>query len=429
MNLVFENIKEYKNFTNCSDVNLSTISRFSTSPIEQSAMHSLSLHKYSKINFHVKSFEFAENLNLSHYIIPTGVTHHPNDWTGSYLVPNNTRQNSFSYLGSKYLKDLQSGRAMVMFDQSHEGYQTSWLWQYFHEECEKYNVPPQAIIYVTGNLLANQQYVAWADSKNLLARINVIPYTVFEYDIGTISQEVNLISDLRQNYEHKKNNLENIKTFNCLQKRLRAHRIWFYKYLADAQLLDYGLISMNPFEPRMSFFEGKHLSQIEVENLNKNLPRLIYGENNNKNGDNYYIRRITDDVFINSWVSVISEAAAGESDQTIFISEKMFKPIVCFHPFIVVSNQGYLEKLRQMGYKTFHGYIDESYDTLPTVFERYQAIIIAIQKIHAIEDKLAWYKSIEHILLHNYSVFHKNIAEPNSALHELSACYRKYFKV
>jgi hypothetical protein len=429
MNLVFEDLKGHRNFVECPDINSSTLRRFAIAPLAHSAIHALAFYRKHKMKLEVNSIEFSNNLNLDHYIIPSGVNHHPNDWTGSHLAYNNNRTNSFHYLNPKYVKDLQEGRAMLLFDQSLEGYQTSWLWQYFHEECEKYSIPPEAIIYVTGNTIAETQYKDWANSRTITNKINVIPYTVFEYDVTMIAKEVNLTSNYRANYEYKKNNLEKIKTFNCLQKRLRSHRIWFYKHLVDADLVNSGLVSMNPFDSRQSFFEGKYLNEGEATFYNKDLPKLVNGKNNNDKPDIYYIRRITDDVFLNSWVSVISEAAAGESDETIFLSEKIFKPIICFHPFIVVSNQGYLEKLREMGYKTFNGFIDESYDTLPNVFDRYNAIINSVKKINSIENKLSWFKSLEEILIHNYTVLRKNTMVPNTALYKLQDCYTKYFKL
>lgn len=428
MNFVFENLKDYTNFVNCSDINPSAIKRFSRSPLAQSVIHALSLYQTHQWQSNITTTEHFSKSNLDHYIIASGVNHHPNDWTGSVLARNNNRINSFYYLNPGYLKDLQQGRAMLLFDQSLEGYQTPWLWQYFHDECEKYCIPPQAIVYVTGNVIAEEQYSKWCDAHDIASRINVIPYIVFEYDVTAIAREVSLVSDWESNYDYKRNNVAAIKTFNCLQKRLRAHRIWFYKYLVDANLTDAGLISMNHFASWQSYFEGKSLSNEQAVYYNKDLPKLINGKNNNEQPDHYYIRRITDDVFLNSWVSVISEASAGDGDGTIFISEKIFKPIICFHPFIVVGNKNYLEKLREMGYKTFEGFIDESYDKLPT-FEKYHAIVNSIQKIDAIDDKLAWFKSLESILLHNYDTLRKNTAVANSAQAKLYECYTNYFKL
>lgn len=433
MNLVFEDLENYINLTSCYELLPSTIRRFGKSAIATLAMHHLAFHKTYKEEISIVNFKFSETLSLKHYIIPIGVGHHPDDWTGSDLsatkinCPN--KLNMFHYISPTYLKDLQEGRAMILFDQCLEGYQTPWLWQCFHDECEKYNVPPNAVIYVTGNVIADTQYSSWATDKQISKKINVIPYTVFENDVQMMVSHLDLVIDHKKNYQYKQNNLTKIKTFNCLQKRLRPHRIWFYKYLSDANLLDVGEISMNRFKASQSFFEGKLITDDEAEHYNKHLPKLVNGKNNNEHSDNFYIRRITDDVFLNSWVSVVSEAAAGESDNTIFISEKIFKPIACCHPFIVVSNQGYLEKLREMGYKTFDGFIDESYDKLSNVYDRYDAIINSIKKINAIEDKLSWFKSIEEILIHNYETFIKNTDTPDPAFYKLNTCYKNYFNI
>jgi hypothetical protein len=131
---------------------------------------------------------------------------------------------------------------------------------------------------------------------------------------------------------------------------------------------------------------------------------------------------------LDTWVSVVSEASFADSDNTIFISEKMFKPIACMHPFIVVGNKGSLTKLKEMGYKTFEGFIDESYDQLPT-FERFDAIINAIKKIDTIEDKMTWYKSMEDILTHNYNVLMTSTNRVPLAIQELEKYYNEYFKL
>ena len=48
-----------------------------------------------------------------------------------------------------------------------------------------------------------------------------------------------------------------------------------------------------------------------------------------------------------------------------FITEKTIKPIRAGIPFVMVGCQNYLKKLRQLGFKTFHPHIDESYDSEP----------------------------------------------------------------
>ena len=44
------------------------------------------------------------------------------------------------------------------------------------------------------------------------------------------------------------------------------------------------------------------------------------------------------------------------------MTEKIWKPIIAQHVFVVHGNHLYLQKLREMGFKTFGNYFDESYD-------------------------------------------------------------------
>ena len=174
--------------------------------------------------------------------------------------------------------------------------------------------------------------------------------------------------------------------------------------------------------------DGKSIESPKATAANKSLPLLLYGKNNNEHPDDFYITRIQDNVFLDSWVSVISEASFADCDNELFLSEKIFKPIACHHPFIIFGNKNSLHELRKMGYKTFNGFIDESYDTLPT-FERLDAIIESIKKIIAIKDKTLWYNSMKDILVHNYNTLISNSQKINPAIIQLENAYTRYFKL
>jgi hypothetical protein len=51
-------------------------------------------------------------------------------------------------------------------------------------------------------------------------------------------------------------------------------------------------------------------------------------------------------------------------DEKLHLTEKIFKPIVCSRPFILVSAPGNLKYLKSYGFKTFDTWIDESYDQI-----------------------------------------------------------------
>ena len=51
-----------------------------------------------------------------------------------------------------------------------------------------------------------------------------------------------------------------------------------------------------------------------------------------------------------------------DNNYEVFMTEKIWKPIMAQHVFVVHGNHLYLQKLREMGFKTFGNYFDESYD-------------------------------------------------------------------
>lgn len=411
MNFVYENISLFENFVHCPDVNGSGIRRFHSSPVIGSLK--------SQNNF---SFDEMP----AHCIIPTAGSHDPADWTGWPFTKGEKRISLFAYLNDTYINALRNKQALLLIDQTLEGYQTEWLWDFFHSNFAMHDIPPESVVYFTGNLIADLQYKEWCESSFVPRRMKVIPYSHFERDICRIAYESKLTNNFAEKINYKKTH--SIKTYNCLQKRPRTHRSWFYLYLFKNNLLNNGIISTNDYNGHIPAIEGREVpADLLIEGA-KQLPLTINNTPNNTQSDQHYINRILDEVCLDSWVSVVSEASFADSDLTVFISEKMFKPIACMHPFIVVGNKGSLKKLHQMGYKTFDRFFDESYDDLPT-FDRFDAIIKTIKEIDAIEDKLSWYNSMKDVLVHNYNVLMTSRQRTPLAIQELNKYYVEYFKL
>ena len=71
--------------------------------------------------------------------------------------------------------------------------------------------------------------------------------------------------------------------------------------------------------------------------------------------------------------SLISET--NDTNDEIFITEKLWKAIMAKHVFVVHGNHLYLQKLREMGFKTFGSHIDESYDLVADKDNRIKSIV------------------------------------------------------
>jgi len=423
MNFLFENTQEQTNFLECPDVNSSGIRRFTTSPFVSSLIRwKTTKQPLSGLNSISVKVDLSKNKKLyDKYIISTGVAHSPWDWCGytelntqydSYM---SERKSVFAYLSEKQLSAIRKKKCYLLLDQSHEGYHTIWLFKWFHDCCSHYNINPTQVIYVTGNLAVIEQYSNWCSENVPQSKLCVIPNIQFEEFIQTaVENQIRTLPTSSQQVEYKTKNIEDIKVYNAFQKRSRPHRIWLFSKLYENQLMNDGVNSMNSFSYRNSHYEGRVLDPELYKSFKNLLP--MYPRNNldskNKKGfegslGDLFEQDLNQQETLDTWISVVSEASFAED--TCFISEKSFKPIAVNHPFILYGNKNSLKYFRELGYKTFGEFIDESYDSLES-WDRLDAIIKIIQNIKAMssDEKLKWFISMQPILDHNFKTLEEN---------------------
>jgi hypothetical protein len=426
MNFVFE--REDKNLITCTDRNRSGIGRVTPSPMIQ-ALIRYARNKYHFSNLDLTQVKWSHNpAEFDRYIISLGVAHHPDDWagvdqknTGNVAARYPERHSLFYFLKPQYLTDLQAGRAFLLLDQCHEGYHVPWIYEWFHQGCSELGINPEQMIYVTGDLDVTKKYQEWCQGRDLPGYICTVGHPHFESII--YEQSLNRVRidkypafpTVAEQLEYKAQNLESIRVYNALQKRPRAHRAWLFLRLVQQGLIHDGINSMNALSRENCYYMDRFMSEQEYAMISPFLPMLppstgateqeLEAFANVDSGK--YQLRFNEDICLDSWVSVISEASF--SDDQCFISEKTFKPLIVGHPFIVFGNPNSLQYLRDMGYKTFDPWIDESYDRLPA-WERLEAILVAINKIKMLDpqQRLQWFGELQPILEHNQQVMKAN---------------------
>ena len=120
--------------------------------------------------------------------------------------------------------------------------------------------------------------------------------------------------------------------------------------------------------------------QDDIVNISKIIPTKIYNQ---------------------TAYSIVTETNA-ENDFT-FYTEKIVKPILAKRLFIVIAGYNYLKNLRSLGFKTFDGIIDESYDSIEDNITRYNAACREIQKLSLLPQQEVLDK-IKPIVEHNKEV-------------------------
>jgi len=106
-----------------------------------------------------------------------------------------------------------------------------------------------------------------------------------------------------------------------------------------------------------------------------------------------------------TFISLISETEIRKG--ILFLSEKMYKPIYAQQPFIVYGNPYSLKHLKELGFKTFDKWINESYDNEEN-FEKRLTMILEELKVIASKsfDELTIMRNeMREVLIHNYKHF------------------------
>jgi hypothetical protein len=115
------------------------------------------------------------------------------------------------------------------------------------------------------------------------------------------------------------------------------------------------------------------------------------------------------DIYQKSAYTVIAETNTMESHT--FFTEKIAKPMIARRLFLVLANPGYLNDLKKLGFQTFDGIIDESYDQITDTESRIIAIVDQIRYL-CTQDQQEIFKKIKPIVEHNYNlIMHTNWLE------------------
>ena len=88
--------------------------------------------------------------------------------------------------------------------------------------------------------------------------------------------------------------------------------------------------------------------------------------------------------YAKSWFTVVTESEA--SDRLHRITEKALKPILNFHPFLVLGSVGSLRLLRAYGFETFRGMFHEAYDEALQRRVRFDAVFEETRRLCLVSE-------------------------------------------
>ena len=214
--------------------------------------------------------------------------------------------------------------------------------------------------------------------------------------------------------------IEISKVFICLNHLVtynRSYRLTLLSQLKQQDLFKYGYISAPLLNKNLIkseiFSNNSRLSNVSKKHIIKNLypvaePIIL----DHCNDYNISSADIASPMFsYGALWHLVTETIFYEDK--LHLTEKIFKPIVCKRPFILISSKGNLEYLRSYGFQTFDKWIDESYDFEDDPDKRINKIITQVEKLCQLsaEELIKMHKEMEEILEYNYNHFYGKFKE------------------
>jgi len=322
----------------------------------------------------------ANNLPDSKYIFPVHIFD-----TGFY----NEYSKKTLYIPPQVVTDIRNNKAKLMFISDDEQIENLTLIKskMFKYQTEAHNIPSRGIIYLSCNYFVEKEL----KDENIIG----IYYNHWQFNIPRLMQAARVNEDVKASILAKQ---KREKKYLCFNRTTRPHRSNLVNRLLRLNLdkdsiITYAGVNSTPksFYPYVS--------------LEKRMP-LTYDIGNNTNvipGQSFI--NINIEAHLKCYFNVITESFFNTPTNILYYNEKTFKPIQCLQPFIFVGQCYGLKYLKEMGYQTFHPFINESYDEKIMARDRMDAIVAEINKLYNMTDEQLsdMLYELYPILLHNYN--------------------------
>lgn len=271
-------------------------------------------------------------------------------------------------------------------------------------------VPQTDLFYCVGVPNGQAFYDNLCVERNWIPKFTVLGANHFEFVIHNYAKGIEL-DDLEYQAKPKE------KLFVCFNKVHRSHRIRLFAEAIRNKWLDKSFYSFEGgytdwyvLSEKRSWPASKE-DHDAIMTIRDKLPLRLNITDERVNPVDLRI----DDIKYHeeSYFSIITETIFDRYDpvrsdfmymDTLFLSEKIYKPFAFKHPFIVFGWPGVIRELKERGYKTFHPYINESYDDEPDSQKRFDMLIAEIKRLEQFttEQWIEWQNNIKPLVEHNY---------------------------
>lgn len=366
--------------------------------------------KYSWINLANQSHEFYRNEEQHKYIVNELVSNHKHKVENWYFLEQHEIIDSSHFDDMKYISNI------IKILKSHNEFYKFKIIDIDMGDSPKLNYKRKLKYYesypiLTGNISYSSTF------KN-----------VSEFPI-------NLDTMIKLKDKYVQNGFQ--KQFVSFMGRPSYQRAHIFKFLSE-NLSENCFVSYNTRGAKedLKFESDKNRSVISQEYdfpFNSDMHSSVddwgkkYGQ-----GSWAYSNYKLSNLYLSTFCNILCETKDGNEPYTQ-ITEKLDKCIIGLQPFIVVGTSSYLKTIKEMGFKTFSNWWDESYDDIKDQNDRRRKLIEIITNIstkYSDDDLKNIYKEMQPTLYHNFKLMESygkkyKYFYINSKQEGLSVCYNK----
>lgn len=277
----------------------------------------------------------------------------------------NFRIDYFNLIPKHIIEHIRSGRWRVLF-YYHEGDNPSHIRDRLDRLCAENNLPLNCYHFISGNT-----------SAQLIQNFSYFPDHELLYWWRNREQLPCYVS-----VEHKP------RQFTLLS---RTHKWWRATAVADLKssgllensLWSYNLVDIGDLEQDNPIQYYRTGLQEEVYDFLDRAPYTCDKLNTDEQNDHH---QLVHEHYTQSRFHIILETHFDADGAGAFLTEKTFKVLKHGQPFVIVGARGSVQKLRDLGYRTFDYLIDHSYDSIADNTLRWRAVKNEIRRLSHVVD-------------------------------------------
>lgn len=311
-----------------------------------------------------------------------------------------------SNLNDEVLRRIRSKTAYFLITLFYEGYMDDEFLDHLESYFVSKDIPLSQVIYLTNCYNGKDVYENYCQRKSKQPQMQMEYFPVFRIDKCDVLRAIDYSLTMGYNPGPRE------KTFLCFNRRYNDHRLLLYLKMFKEGLVDQSFYSMDKTQPEanrsflenckylLSRFTDYNLNPDDVLNADKILPLIL----DNPNFGGYPMESSSDAVthlYGKSLVNIVTETYFFSN--IIHITEKTYKPIAFMQPFVLLAAPFSLKHVKNMGFKTFSEFWDESYDLETDHKTRFDKIIEVLKYIASWseEQRVEFTHKVKNILEHN----------------------------